>query len=301
MMKILTIDWVSALPASWQPYMRLGRFDRPIGSWLLFWPCAWGLGLAAMARDNLPMGYFFNLLVLFGLGAIIMRAAGCVYNDLIDRKFDAHIGRTQNRPLPSGEISPARAAAFMIVLCFCGLLILLQLDIAAIALGFMSLAPVAIYPFMKRITWWPQLFLGLAFNWGALIGYAAFVGNITAATLALYGGAVFWTLGYDTIYAHQDREEDALIGVKSAAIKLGTATRPALAVFYALAIGGIGLGGFLDGLGALFWLGLCGAAAHFFWQVKTLDINNEALCLQLFKSNRVAGFLVAFAIALGGL
>lgn len=285
------------------PYIRLGRFDSPIGSWLLFWPCVWGLMLAAVGRESLPPIY---LIGLFGLGAIIMRGAGCAYNDIIDRNLDGQVARTKTRPLPSGEISVWQAWGFILILCGFGFLILLQLDIAAIALGFMSVGLVALYPFMKRITWWPQLFLGLTFNWGALMGYAAFVGDVSPSAFALYAGGIFWTLGYDTIYAHQDKEDDALVGIKSSARRLGTATRPALALFYSLALIGFMLAGKLEGItlkdgGLYFWLALIAIMVHFIWQVKRFEIDNNELCLRLFKSNRELGLLVALAIGFGGL
>lgn len=291
-------SWVDSLPMGLRLYARLARFDRPIGTWLLFWPCVWGVGMATTARDSVPSIW---LLVLFGLGAFVMRGAGCVYNDLIDSELDGKVKRTKNRPLASGQISVRRAGAFMIGLCLLGLAILLQLDIAAIALGFMSVALVAIYPFMKRITWWPQLFLGLTFNWGVLIGYASFVGDLSYAALALYGAGIFWTLGYDTIYAHQDKEDDALVGIKSSARWLGTATRPALIIFYGLTLFGVSLAASLEGLSDYFWLGILAIAAHFIWQIKQLDIDDADVCLKLFKSNRDVGMLIALAIFLGGL
>ncbi|MDD9841220.1 MAG: 4-hydroxybenzoate octaprenyltransferase [Alphaproteobacteria bacterium] len=278
------------------PYIRIARFDNPIGSWLLFWPCAWGLSLASVQAQIWPS---FYLLSLFGLGAVIMRGAGCVYNDLIDRNFDGQVARTKNRPLPSGQISVLHAWLFLCTLCAIGFIILIQFDIATIALGFMSLALVAIYPFMKRITWWPQFFLGLAFNWGALMGYAAHWGDISMGAIMLYIGGIFWTMGYDTIYAHQDKEDDAILGIKSSARRLGQHSPIALYVFYTLTLFCCGLAIWDGALGAYSWLGLAAAGGHLFWQIRRLDIDNSALCLRLFKSNREFGFLLWLAILVG--
>jgi len=291
------MNWLEQMiPERARPYMRIARFDNPIGSWLLFWPCAWGLSLASVQAQIWPSLY---LLGLFGLGAVIMRGAGCVYNDLIDRNFDGQVARTKARPLPSGQISVLHAWLFLCALCAIGFIILIQFDIATIALGFMSLALVAIYPFMKRITWWPQFFLGLAFNWGALMGYAAHWGDISMGALWLYIGGIFWTMGYDTIYAHQDKEDDAILGIKSSARRLGQHSPVALYVFYALTLICCGLAMWDAGLSGYSWLGLAVAGGHLFWQIRRLDIDNSALCLRLFKSNRDFGFLVLLAIFVG--
>jgi 4-hydroxybenzoate polyprenyltransferase len=221
---------VAESPSRLRAYMRLARLDRPIGTWLLLWPCWWSLALAASGFPD-PL-----LLALFGVGALAMRGAGCAWNDITDRDYDGRVERTRGRPIPSGQLSVGQAAAFMILLALIGLAILLSFNPFAIMVGVLSLVPVVIYPFMKRITWWPQFFLGIAFNWGALLGWAAVKGDLGLAPALLYIGGISWTLGYDTIYAHQDKDDDALIGVKSSARRLGPLTRPALWVFYTAAI-----------------------------------------------------------------
>lgn len=296
-------NWVDRfLPAALRPYARMARYDRPIGGWLLFLPGMWGILLAAAQGAhkgfNNP-GLVVWLLALFGLGAIVMRGAGCTYNDLVDRDFDSKVARTRNRPLPAGQISVFKAWLFLIAQSLIGLVILLQLDVAAIALGFCSLILIAVYPFMKRLTWWPQFFLGLTFNWGVLMGFAAIWGDLTPAALALYSAGIFWTLGYDTIYAHQDREDDALIGVKSSARLLGQRTVPVLYIFYAMMLAALGVTGVLAGLGLVYWpvLGLVGL--HLLRQIQRLEIDDPAICLQIFKSNRTLGLLVGLAILAG--
>ena len=285
------------LPRPLKPYAALARLDRPIGTWLLLWPGLWSLALAA---DGLPDA---RLCALFALGALIMRSAGCTYNDLVDREYDARVARTRTRPIPSGAVSPRQAAVFLALLLVAGLAILLQFNIFAIAIGAASLALVFTYPFMKRFTYWPQAFLGLTFNWGALLGWAAATGSLGWPALALYAGGLFWTLGYDTIYAYQDREDDALIGVKSSALALGERARPWLIAFYALALAGIGAAGALAGMGWPFWVGIAVGAAHFIWQVHTLKYGDPQNCLARFKSNAwtgaiiFAGIIAAQAIA----
>src|SRR5215216_7501802 len=229
-----TGNWVDTHAPSWsRPYLRLSRFDRPIGSWLLLMPCWWSAALAAgIARDvsRLPL-----IIVLFLIGAFVMRGAGCTWNDITDRDLDARVERTRSRPLPAGQVSVAQAFAFLVLQALIGLAVLLQFNRFAILTGIASLAIVAVYPFMKRITWWPQVTLGLAFSWGALMGWAAMFGRLDPPALLLYAGAIAWVIGYDTIYAHQDRDDDALIGVKSTARLFGARTKPMLAGFYALA------------------------------------------------------------------
>ncbi|MGC6471474.1 MAG: 4-hydroxybenzoate octaprenyltransferase [Parvibaculales bacterium] len=291
-----TNSWVNHLPPPARPYARMMRLDRPIGSWLLFLPCLWSLSLAASQRGNIPP---IDLILLFGLGAVIMRGAGCVYNDIVDRDLDRKVKRTRNRPLAAGTVSLGGAWAFLFILCGCGLLILLQLDIAAIALGLMSVGLVALYPFMKRITWWPQLFLGLTFNWGALMGYAAYAGSLNAESIALYVAGVFWTLGYDTIYAHQDREDDALAGIKSSALRLGRHTRTAVSLFYAITGLVLISSALLAGLNWPAYLLILPGLAHLFWQIRNLDIDNPDQCLYLFKSNRGFGLIIALAFLAG--
>jgi 4-hydroxybenzoate polyprenyltransferase len=288
-----TGNWVDGLAPGWtRPYLRLARFDRPIGAWLLLLPCWWSAGLAAIAaRAALP-----NLahVALFFVGAFVMRGAGCTWNDIVDRHLDARVERTRSRPIPSGQVSVAQAAAFMATQALVGLLVLVQFNSFAIATGIASLAIVAVYPFMKRITWWPQIVLGLAFSWGALMGWAAWFGRLDPPAVLLYAGAICWVIGYDTIYAHQDREDDALIGVRSTARLFAARTKPMLAVFYTLAVILIGAAGRLAGGGLVFWLGLAAFAAHLGWQIARLDIGDPDNCLAVFKSDRDAG-LILFA------
>ena len=288
-----TGNWVDRLaPDVTRPYLRLARADRPIGAWLLLLPCWWSVALAADTAHQGPPGLW--RLALFAMGAVAMRGAGCTWNDLVDRDLDARVERTRSRPIPSGAVSARSAAAFMLLQALIGLAVLLQFNGFAIATGIASLAIVGVYPFLKRITFWPQIGLGLAFSWGALMGWAAAFGRLDAPALLLYAGSIAWVVGYDTIYAHQDREDDALIGIKSTARLFAEATRPALAGFYALAVVLIGLAGLRAGAGAAFAAGLIGFALHLAWQVIRLDIADPDNCLALFKSNRDAG-LVLFA------
>jgi 4-hydroxybenzoate polyprenyltransferase len=255
-------------------------------------PCWWSVGLAAMAAgERLPN---VRHLALFFVGAFAMRGAGCIWNDIVDRDLDRMVERTRSRPIPSGQVSVAQAGLFLVAQALIGLLVLIQFNRFAVAVGLASLAVVAIYPFMKRITYWPQIVLGLAFSWGALMGWAAAFGRLDAPALALYAGSIAWVIGYDTVYAHQDREDDALIGIKSTALLFGERTKPMLAIFYGLATLLIGLAGALAGAGALFGLGLLGFAAHLAWQIARLDIADPELCLRIFKSDRDAG-LILFA------
>jgi 4-hydroxybenzoate polyprenyltransferase len=291
--------WVDRAPAKVQPYLRLMRLDRPIGTWLLYWPCVFGLALGAVA-DSRPFGTWhdWRLVVLLGIGAVVMRGAGCTYNDIVDRDFDAKVARTRDRPIPSGAVSVKQAWAFAAALCLIGLLILLQLNRFAIVMGAASLLLVAGYPFMKRITWWPQAWLGLTFNWGALLGFAAQTGGIDAADGMLYTGLFFWTLGYDTIYAHQDKDDDALIGVKSTARLLGARSREWILGFYAVAFTLILAAGFAEHEGWPFVLLMLLAGGHMLWQVHTLDIDDSDRCLKLFRANRETGALIAAALAI---
>jgi 4-hydroxybenzoate polyprenyltransferase len=286
-----TGNWVDTRAPSWsRPYLRLARFDRPIGSWLLLLPCWWSTALAAgVAGDvsRLPL-----LIALFFVGAFVMRGAGCTWNDITDRDLDALVERTRSRPIPAGQVSVPQAAAFLVVQALIGFVVLLQFNRFAVATGIASLAIVAIYPFMKRITWWPQIVLGLAFSWGALMGFAVTLGRIDAAALWLYAGSIAWVIGYDTIYAHQDAEDDALIGVKSTALLFGARTRPVLAAFYLLAVILIGIALMSAGAHWPAWTGLAVFAAHLAWQVRRLEIGDPVLCLRVFKSNRDAGLLL---------
>lgn len=292
-------NWVdNYAPKTWRPYLRLMRADRPIGIWLLLWPCWWSVALAIMARGDIlsfwPRDIWY--LFLFAIGAIAMRGAGCTYNDIIDREFDAQVARTKSRPIPSGQVSVKAAVLFMIVLCLIGLIVLLQFNRFTIMLGIASLGIVALYPFMKRLTFWPQAILGAAFGWGALMGWAAIFGTLALPPLLLYAGTIAWVIGYDTIYAHQDKEDDALLGLKSTALKFGEKTKPWLVFFYGATIGLIGLAGLMAGAGGLFLLGLGLAALQLAWQVMTLDISDPDNCLARFKSNHHFGALVFAAL-----
>jgi 4-hydroxybenzoate polyprenyltransferase len=286
-----TGNWVDTLAPPWsRPYLRLARLDRPIGSWLLLMPCWWSAALAAgVTRDvsRLPL-----VVALFLVGAFAMRGAGCTWNDITDRDLDAKVERTRSRPIPAGQVSVRQAFIFLAVQALIGLLVLLQFNRFAVATGIASLIIVAVYPFMKRITWWPQVVLGLAFSWGALMGFAVILGRIDAAALLLYAGSIAWVIGYDTIYAHQDADDDALIGVKSTARLFGAHTHQALIVFYALAVVLIGLAMWLAGAGLPGWIGLAAFAAHLAWQIRRLKIGDPALCLRIFRSNRDAGLLL---------
>jgi 4-hydroxybenzoate polyprenyltransferase len=283
-----TGNWVDTRAPPWsRPYLRLSRLDRPIGSWLLLMPCWWSAALAIGDIGRLPL-----IIALFFIGAFAMRGAGCTWNDITDRDLDALVERTRSRPMPAGQVSVPQAAVFLVVQALIGLAVLLQFNRFAVMTGIASLVIVAVYPFMKRITWWPQIVLGLAFSWGALMGFAVTQERIGATALALYAGSIAWVIGYDTIYAHQDAEDDALIGVKSTALLFGARTRPALSVFYALAVGLIGVALALAGAGLPAWIGLAAFAAHLTWQVKRLQINDPALCLRIFRSNRDAGLLL---------
>jgi 4-hydroxybenzoate polyprenyltransferase len=286
-----TGNWVDTLAPPWsRPYLRLARLDRPIGSWLLLLPCWWSAALAASLARNL--GGLPLILALFFVGAFAMRGAGCTWNDVTDRDLDAQVERTRSRPIPSGQVSVPQALVFLVAQALIGLCVLLQFNGFAVATGIASLAIVAIYPFMKRITWWPQVVLGLAFSWGALMGFAVVLGRIDTTALVLYAGSIAWVIGYDTIYAHQDAEDDALIGVRSTARLFGAQTRQALILFYGLAVILIGAAIWLAGAGISAWLGLSAFAAHLAWQIGRLEIGDPALCLRIFKSNRDAGLLL---------
>ena len=310
-------NWVDRhAPEGLKPWLKLGRFDRPIGVWLLLLPGWQGVALALAHYRKTPGAYEIWLFVGFALGACLMRAAGCAFNDIVDRDIDRQVARTAARPVASGRISVKAAWAFIVGCSLAALLILLTLNLTAILLGVASLGLVAAYPFMKRITWWPQAWLGLTFNWGALMGYAAAGGFVTTAGLYpllgaftpliwaglwLWLGGVFWTLGYDTIYALQDIEDDAMVGVKSSARRLGGRMRLGVGVFYSLAVIFAGVAGWSANLGAGYFGVLIAYAAHLAWQIRSLRADDPALALRLFKSNREAGLVLLVAIALGAL
>jgi 4-hydroxybenzoate polyprenyltransferase len=292
-----TGNWVDTLAPSWlRPYLRLARADRPIGSWLLLMPCWWSAGIAAVYAGH-PYPNPWHVLLFF-VGAFVMRGAGCTWNDIVDRDLDALVARTRSRPIPSGQVSVRGAIVFLVAQALIGLLVLLQFNGFTILVGIASLGIVAIYPLMKRITWWPQIVLGLAFSYGALMGWAAVFSRLEAPAFLLYAGSICWVIGYDTIYAHQDREDDALIGVKSTARLFAGRTRLALIIFYSLAVLLIGLAGAAAEAGPVFVAGCILFGAHLGWQIERLDIDDPEKCLWLFKSNRDAG-LILFAALIG--
>ena len=293
-------NWVDRFaPRAWRPYLRLARADRPIGTWLLFWPGAWALLLAAGSEGRaFPE---IHHLILFAIGALLMRGAGCAYNDIVDRDIDAKVARTALRPIPSGAVSVRAAWIFLVALSLTSFVILVQFNLYTIGLGVASLALVASYPFMKRITYWPQAWLGLTFNWGALMGWSAEMGGLAPAAFALYLGGIMWTLGYDTIYAHQDKEDDALIGVKSTALKLGARSRAWVAVFYTLAFANFVLAGALAGMPPPFYVAVGLAGWQLYRQVRRVDFDDPESCLKVFRSNRDFGWLLFFALYAGAL
>jgi 4-hydroxybenzoate polyprenyltransferase len=282
------------LPSRMRPFALLARFDRPIGWWLLFWPGAWGVLLAG------GLGTHATLIALLLIGSIAMRGAGCVYNDIVDRDLDAKVARTQQRPLASGAVSLRAAWTWLVLLCLIGLVVLLQLPALAHAVALASLLPVAAYPFMKRITWWPQAWLGIVFSWAAPVGWTAVTGTIDLPLLLLYAGSIAWVIGYDTIYALQDREDDALIGVRSSALRMGSRVRTGIAVFFALAVALWSAAIWAVRPDPVACLALLPVAGHFVWQVATLDTGDGGNALSRFRANRLAGFLMALACAVVG-
>lgn len=292
-----TGNWVDSAAPSWsQPYLRLARIDRPIGWWLLLLPCWWSVAVAALAqRAAWPD---LKLIVLFLVGAIAMRGAGSTWNDILDRKIDAQVERTKSRPIPSGQVSAKAAFVFAVFLSFVGLAVLLQMNRFAILTGAVSLLIVAVYPLAKRVISMPQFVLGLAFSWGALIGWAAVFGSLDWRPIVLYAGTICWVIGYDTIYAHQDRRDDAIIGVKSSARLFGENTKLALTILYTATIALVAIATLFSGGGIISLIGLAAFAAHLAWQVATLDANNPAYCLMLFRANRDAGLLLFVGLAL---
>lgn len=297
-------NWVDGLAPRWaRPYLRLMRADRPIGYWLLFWPCAWSLALASIEREDLWLnGWFLKSLVLFFIGAVSMRGAGCVWNDITDRHIDASVSRTKFRPIPSGQVSVSNALIFMGALCLVGVVVLLQFNIFAILLGLSSLLIVTVYPFMKRVTMWPQAVLGLAFGWGALMGWAVRLETLSLTPVLMYIGTISWIIGCDTIYAHQDREDDALIGVKSTALRFADNTKLWISGFFVLtmllllgAVLSMGNGelfmpgGHMSATLGVMLAGLAVSAGLLVWQVVTLDINDPDNCLYRFRHAHVFG------------
>ena len=285
---------IGVLPAAARPYASLMRLDRPIGAWLLFWPGAWSVALAGIGPRGLA------LLLWLALGAWAMRGAGCVYNDIVDRDLDRQVERTRLRPLASGRASLAGAWALLVALCLIGLTVLLQLGRTAQIVALLSLAPVALYPFMKRITWWPQAWLGLVFSWAALVGWPAVTGGLTPTPLLLYAGSVFWVIGYDTIYALQDREDDALVGVRSSALALGGHARAGIAIFYLAALLCWAAALWRERPDGLALVALLPIAVHLVWQVSTLDTADGGDALAKFRANRFAGLLVFVACLVVG-
>jgi 4-hydroxybenzoate polyprenyltransferase len=290
--------WVDRLMPGWsRPYIRLARYDRPIGAWLLLFPCWWSI---AMAWRGTADAWLF---ALFGVGALLMRGAGCTYNDIVDRDFDAQVARTKDRPLPSGQLTVRQAVVFLVLQLIGGFLVLVSLNPFAIGVGVASLALVFTYPLMKRVTFWPQFFLGLAFNWGALLGWAAVRGELAPPAVLLYIGGIFWTLGYDTIYAHQDRRDDPAAGVKSTARRLGLGSKPWLYGFYIAAGAFFAWAGFAGGFPWPYFAGLAAGFAQLLWQIWDVDIDDPKDCLAKFRSNRLfswlflAGIVAAQALA----
>jgi len=285
------------LPPWARPYGRLARWDRPIGIWLLLFPCWWSVALAAAPHWDNMVGW----MALFAVGALAMRGAGCTWNDIVDRKVDARVERTRGRPLPSGEVKLHQALIWMALQSLVGVAILFKFNKFAGGVALASLLLVAIYPTMKRLTSWPQVVLGLAFNWGALVGYAALTGTLSWAALALYAGGVAWTMVYDTIYAMQDQRDDAVIGVRSTARRFAGAPRRWLSLFAVLALAGWALAGYLANLSPLYGAVLLIIALHFGWQIAFLKPNDQADCLAKFKANAHVGILLTVAVILGHL
>ncbi len=293
-------NWVDRFAPNFsKPYLRLMRLDRPIGFWLLFWPCVFSLLLANIAQSEVTINWLY--LALFFIGAIIMRGAGCTFNDIIDRKIDKKVARTSLRPIASGQVSVKKAIIFLALQLLIGLIILLQFNFFTILLGASSLILVVIYPFMKRITWWPQLFLGLAFSWGALIGWSAVVGSLSLAPILLYIGCILWTIGYDTIYALQDIEDDVLIGVKSTARLFASKTKPIVALFYAGTFSLWISAGFVAGAGISFLQGSIIAALILAWQVISLNSDKQGNALVRFKANHYVGLALSLALYFGSI
>jgi 4-hydroxybenzoate polyprenyltransferase len=292
-------NWLDRFAPDWlKPYGRLARWDRPIGWWLLLWPCWWSAALVAIAYDRGAPNVWHLLLLL--VGAIAMRGAGCTYNDLVDRDLDAHVERTRNRPLPSGAVTPWQALVFLVLQALAGALVLVQFNRFTIILGLCSLIVVAAYPFAKRVTDWPQFVLGLAFSWGALVGWSATAGRLSAAPVLLYCGAVLWTIGYDTIYALQDKEDDALIGVRSTARLFGRRSRLLIAAFYVAAFGLFGVAYVFADAGIFAFAALGAGLIHAIFLIVTLDPHDTENCLQRFRANSTTGWIVFAGLVADG-
>lgn len=313
-------SWVYNLPEWLWPYAQLARWERPIGWQLLMWPCWWSLALAWNKTANdvgnagadtsmlVTPGFILIYMGLFWFGSFLMRGAGCTYNDLVDKNIDDKVARTRSRPLPSGRVTKKGAFVFLILQALIAFVVLLQFNITVIALGVASLITVIIYPFMKRITWWPQFFLGLAFSWGALVGWWSLIGLaqtdnalLWLPPVMMYLGCICWVIGYDTIYAHQDIEDDALVGVMSTARLFGDNTKQAITLLYSGALILWALAFYFSGVSAIAWIGLIGALAHMVWQIKTLDIHDPAHCLKLFKSNSQFGLILFAALVIAAI
>ena len=299
-----TGNWVDTwAPSVTRPFLRLSRADRPIGTWLLFVPCLWGLALASLSTGRFGMHDIWTIIGC-GIGAFLMRGAGCTWNDITDRDFDRSVERTRSRPIPAGDVTVSAAVIWMVVQALLAFLILITFYGTAIALGVLALLPVLVYPFAKRFTWWPQVFLGLAFNWGALLLWVEKTGNIGLPAVFLYLAGIAWTLHYDTIYAHQDKDDDALIGLKSTARLFDDATTPILAGFSTVAAlcAAVAVAITLSGLSlAIALIAVAAYAAHLAWQLVRLDIDDSDVCLKLFRENRDAGLILFVGFLIAGL
>ena len=292
-------NWVDRYaPKNIRPFAQLARWDRPIGWWLLLWPCWWSVALATNSLEQISLNLWY--LFLFLIGSIAMRGAGCTYNDIVDRNIDTQVERTKLRPIPSGQISTFRAIIFLVFQALVGLFVLVQFNLYTVVLGLCSLLVVAIYPFMKRITYWPQFILGLAFSWGALVGWTAVVGSLHISALLLYFAAVLWTIGYDTIYAQQDKEDDILIGIKSTALLFGNKAKFALSFFYSSCVILLATSFLLVSSGYLAFIGLLVGSLHLGWQIVNLNIEDSSNCLRIFRSNRDFGWIIFVGLVLEG-
>ncbi len=290
-------NWLDRYAPEWlKPYGRLARWDRPLPLLLLFWPCGFALALAALAEP--ARGFDWWALILFYVGSVAMRGAGCTFNDIVDTDIDMKVARTRSRPIPSGQVSKRQAAVFLVLQALVGLAVLLQFNATTVMLGIASLVLVAIYPFMKRVTWWPQLFLGLAFNWGALVGWTSQTGSLALPPLLLYVGGILWTIGYDTIYALQDIEDDALVGVKSTARLFGRRARLLVALFYAATVVLWVAAGLMVGAGWPFLVGMLAVVGILGWQVRTLEPHSPTNALVRFRANHWVGLALTAALLL---